>query len=801
MIYHYVKSAYRNLLKYKTQNLISTLGLAVGLLCFSICFYCSRYMQNVDQCFDNYDRLVDIRLMQNGQSLAGTPSVLVDKLRKQPSNAVEAYSCMGYSRERPFNIYLNETKHLPYTFECMEVDSCYKQLFTPTIIAGSWEVASHIPNAIVLTESIARKVFTSSNEAIGKQMVMTCRLSTSPDTTPKTGGISYTIQAVIKDMPTNISMCFMKKIDALVLNDSEGVFWNTSANNDFTGTYSYALLQKGKNADILNQEFQKVGLTHRMFDNEYEIMTSLIGKDADCSDVVTVFSWITGLVGTLIFLVALLNFFHFQVGSIINRRHEFSIRKALGNNTFQLSVMLFIQLLFVIVIAFILTTTLIELLSSKLQLSMFDLNLDIDTNTLMLQSTEYLLWILALSTVICFCVALYIRKVSVQTGISHGSKRGRNAFRNFMQGVQFFICWLFVSMTVALYLQSEKTTSALFDTLSKLEKSNILSIPFDYSFMKNEEKLYLIDKIRQHSAVKDVLLADISFLNGVSGTGMQLEKDNRDKWVEVNVMRINMNFRSFMNIPLLAGKDIENQNEMYIDDIFDKHYKDMLGKNLYNYEEEYAVRGVMPSFRQSVYSGSRNNEPTPYVFLPSNFIDYIGHCYIKCHSDKVKEVAVWIAKTMQEVLPENIEPKITTFLEDINEAQAVETKLKDIILFFSLVSLIITMLGVYASITLDTERRQKEVAIRKINGAGIKHIICLFVRLYIILLIVTALVAFPVVYMILQQWKEMYEIFFNAGVLYWGGIFLGVTLLTLSTVIFKILKIARINPAEVIKNE
>ncbi|MBL3945516.1 ABC transporter permease, partial [Bacteroides thetaiotaomicron] len=77
-------------------------------------------------------------------------------------------------------------------------------------------------------------------------------------------------------------------------------------------------------------------------------------------------------------------------------------------------------------------------------------------------------------------------------------------------------------------------------------------------------------------------------------------------------------------------------------------------------------------------------------------------------------------------------------------------KLKDIILFFSVVSLIITLLGVYAAITLDTERRQKEVAIRKVNGAGMKQIIMLFARLYMLLLIITAILAFPVICIILQ---------------------------------------------------
>lgn len=79
--------------------------------------------------------------------------------------------------------------------------------------------------------------------------------------------------------------------------------------------------------------------------------------------------------------------------------------------------------------------------------------------------------------------------------------------------------------------------------------------------------------------------------------------------------------------------------------------------------------------------------------------------------------------------------------------------MKGIILFFSFVSLIITLLGVYSAITLDTERRQKEVAIRKVNGAGLKQIIILFARTYIYQLVLSAAIAFPLCYAILQLWK------------------------------------------------
>lgn len=62
MIRHYFKIALRNLWKYKTQNFISVIGLAVGLLCFSICMYCSRFVETTDHCFTNYARIAELNL-------------------------------------------------------------------------------------------------------------------------------------------------------------------------------------------------------------------------------------------------------------------------------------------------------------------------------------------------------------------------------------------------------------------------------------------------------------------------------------------------------------------------------------------------------------------------------------------------------------------------------------------------------------------------------------------------------------------------------------------------------------------
>ena len=93
------------------------------------------------------------------------------------------------------------------------------------------------------------------------------------------------------------------------------------------------------------------------------------------------------------------------------------------------------------------------------------------------------------------------------------------------------------------------------------------------------------------------------------------------------------------------------------------------------------------------------------------------------------------------------------------------------------------------------------MAIRKVNGAGVRQILLLFARSYLWILGVTAVLAFPLLYVVLEQWKQMYTIFFDDGLFFWLGIFVFVSVVTALTVIFRMLHVAHVNPAEVVKSE
>lgn len=798
MIQLYFKIALRNILKYKMQNFISILGLAVGLLCFTICMYCSRFVENINHCFRNYERIVELSMYneQRNDFFSGTQVALSEELRTWSMGETEAISSVTYSSKRSYSVELSQEKALPYELETIEVDTFYNKVFIPEILAGEWKLASHTPNSIILSRSTAIKIFGKVENAIGKQLTLIRRLHTSPESTPKSGGIIYTVQAVMEDIPLNNSFNFLCHIDMLTLNDSEGLF-QSPKRSDMTGTSTFVLLTPRASIANLEEQFNKRNYTYTMYNQPYTIVANEIATMKQMKGAIFL-GWATGIVGALILLVGLINFFHFLIGSFLNRIKEYSIMKVTGSNWKQLFCLLFVQSMLIVTTASILVLWGIELIGNRMDFTVSNVTMNFSSALLLQHTLQYIILLILLCAIVCLFVAVHIRRISVQTGIYGGNKRrGKLWGRNIMLGIQFFICWIFVALTVGLFLQSEKTSETLFHTLSSEEKEAILSIPLDYSFLKNEEKLAMVDRFRQHSGVKDILLSDVAYTKGSSGNLLMTEKGNDNSWINIDIMCVPLNFFSFMNIPIEQGRTIQTTKDIVMDEVWqNKQKKNAIGMNFYDQTNDYTVCGICAPFQTDVHYHSDG-----FAFMLYDPSVYVGHCYVKCYPEQQKEVVKWIEKIRREVLPESIPYQVRTFLDDIHEIQALEYILKDIILFFAIVSIIITLLGVYSSITLDTEHRKKEVAIRKVNGAGIKEIIWLFARLYITLLVVTAAITFPIIYTILQLWKQIYIVFFNCGFWFWTGIFITVSIITAFTIWFRILKIARINLAETIKNE
>ena len=100
MILHYIITAWRSIMKFKTQNIIAVLGLSVALFCFSICLYLTRYIYDIDGCFENRDRIVEFSLqnseMRKGSYMAGVPKEMFQIVKPHMElNPVMANATIG----------------------------------------------------------------------------------------------------------------------------------------------------------------------------------------------------------------------------------------------------------------------------------------------------------------------------------------------------------------------------------------------------------------------------------------------------------------------------------------------------------------------------------------------------------------------------------------------------------------------------------------------------------------------------------------------------------------------------------
>lgn len=790
MFLHYIALAIRNLAKYKLQNIVCILGLAVGILSFTVCLYFTRFVFSTDSCFEYKERITVLSLKDSkGYSMGGgIPATVAEELRQMGIPQMESITCIPFDRELPYNVHLSEDKILPYKFVTLEIDSAFNSVFGVDILAGSWESAVMQQNSIIISRSTAERIFGNAFDALGKTMMLSRKLYGN-------GGSVYNIAAVMEDIPFNSSLSFMQHIDLLRLNDSEGML-NYINRKENAGTDIYVLLSKDAFAKEFSDFLNGMGYVVKMYDEDWNVASYNLKVDNDY----IIAAGITLAIGVMILVMALLNFFNFLVSFFYTRIAEYSVRKVFGSTCKQLFLQLYAHIALMLVLSALLMFSLIEIFGDGIRISLpiLEMELDFGRPQLMEHSLQYIVLLFAASAVICWFIVRRLYRISVFGGFSSKPSGGNVVGRNIMLWWQLFITWIFLGFIFAMTLQSNLSTSNLFPSLSIEEKQEILSVPMKWFFMNDSKKEVLVEKFKGHSGVIDVMVTDIPLLDGYSGfTGrMYLEDDENKTEFGAGIFSVPDNYFSFMNMPLLHGRMPAGEREIVVDEKFaELRSQDVLDKTLlfFNSDGYYTVCGIADLHNFDLYHKDRG-----FLYIP-NLVKKIRHCYIKCYPGQVRQVREWVNDILSKELPPNVGVEIGTFLDDVHAVQVIEFVLRKIFIFFAVVCVILTLLGVYAGISFDTLRRQKEVALRKINGAGKFRIAFIFIRLYAILLTTSAAVAFPILYYTFGYWKLAYKNFFDYGFIFWTFLFVILSLLVYVTIVFKIIKIADLNPATVIK--
>ena len=826
MIKHYITIAFRNLQRNKFQSLFSIVGLAVAFFCFGICMYFVHGLADIDTYYDNHDRVLELCMDHNIKSV---PLSAFEGLEEKLPE-IETY----FRHVRESATYHNEALDQNFELTTIECDTTLRHIYNPRLLAGSWHAAEHSTNSFVMTESWARKLFGSAEKAIGEQFTSMGGRQYSVDVfaTP-----TYTVQAVVEDMPYNNTINPFGSHTAWVMNDTDGTLhmMGTEQANQIYISYSRILLRKGTDLDKFMDKIEAMQIVGSQYPNYYKTETFYITADKvfdieqvyDSYGVFFLILLIILLPGLLILLSALSNFFHLLISSIMMRRREYTLRRAHGAHTRDLWAMVSTQVVVTLLIVGAVTLVVVELCAP-----LFDLRIDgehfvFDTAEMLRQTAMHLGVLLLIGFLVAWLAVARIRKDSLQESMktTTGRRPGRHIGRNILMGWQMLIGFFFITLLGALIMQIRTNEKAQLPWLTQQEKEEILMLPlsFDGQEMRDE----LESELRALPSVKDLAPVD-PYSHGFefpAYNGMRVLNAQGDT-LEVSAANCEKEALTFLNVPLLRGRFAEHADEILVDQIFVDRWHLDVGDQLdllpfdnptryYDPSKEFdpesplryvTIVGVIDNLMQK--SCINMSSSTKMYVRGGIYLAYpvtFGQFYVKSDPGKAEELNRELCEVLRKHGGATFNGETVIELESLQ--QYIRNRDKDMRQFLSLfwlftsIALIITLLGIYSAITMDTAMRRKEMAIRKINGAKARHIAASFARLYIVLLLITATIAFTLTFILFNSGESGIREVFDFGFLFYASIFLLMAVFVALTIGVQIWRIARINPAKIVKSE
>ena len=378
-------------------------------------------------------------------------------------------------------------------------------------------------------------------------------------------------------------------------------------------------------------------------------------------------------------------------------------------------------------------------------------------------------------------------------------KGGKSNFSKILLLVQFIFLLLFMSSTLVIKLQTHNVTENLFNTLSEKERQNITIFAYDDKLLPSKSEI-IINKLRTSQSIQDVSFSNLPVTNYGYLYSIDMNIPGHEN-ESVRKYSVDINFCDFFKVKMIQGDFLNESsppNAVVVDETFASLFPDNNPVGL-SFENQ-TIIGVIENIQVVKENNEFSQRKNPVFYTLANK-DKWGYIYIKAFPGKNNEAIKHLKQCIYEFIPESMPLYISNFHEEIENVFEVENIMSLFATVFFVISLIINLLSIYSAIAMSVEKRRKEVAIRKINGASVKNIILLFSKSYIRLWTIACLLLFPVIYFIANQWIMTFNQRISLNVFFFLSIYMSILLLIITTTIFQILKVANCNPAEVIKSE
>ena len=765
MITHYFKMALRSLMKYKVQNLICIIGIAVGFACFVFSSIWIKYELSYDSFHRDADRIY-VLYEKSGHEFTGYSNSMSYPIARDIKNLFtefeETSTCMNWPGE------IGETKEGKVNVMELIADSSFIKMFDIRLISGSLSFLDN-ESEIALTEEAALRIF-GTKDILGKELVYR-------------GEETKKVSAIVSGFGkhTNFRYDIITGIEK-------------SCENDYNTLGFHVCCRVKANADLeslaekLKHTEMKLG--ENMVSKEYLIqkLTSChytIFQDNDTISLMYV--KLFSAVGIVVIFISLVNFFSILVTRINIRKREIALRISCGSGIKSMISLFATELFIIILVSGFSGMVLIEILETKfVELS------GVETE-FYLPSLSYFVILLVLSLAISLFIIRYYTHKSVSEVLNRRKtiSRDRVTFQGSSIMIQFIIS-IFVLFSLSVIFKQLHYLSSTEDLGFEREGRATLIV-----FSNKDEAFHFVKSIPY---VYDAKIMYSLLPQSSSGSIRVDSWDEKPEAVDpviVHIIDEGQEFIDFYGLKLLKGSGFSGHGDIksaIINETAVRKFgwNEPIGKMF----RGYTVTGVVKDFHIS--------PPTlpvqPFMItMDSDFrlSKEIVIRYDKSHEDDLrKEIEEFLIKSKYSDYS-----KFRTAEEEYNKYLTSERSLMKLLVFVAVVCVVISLFGVYSHVSLACERRRKEIAVRKINGATVGSIMKMFIWKYFSMLLLSAVIAFPVATFFMKLWLQQYLEQTSVGILLYMSVFVLLSVLIMLCIWHSIWKASNENPSEVIKSE
>ena len=278
----------------------------------------------------------------------------------------------------------------------------------------------------------------------------------------------------------------------------------------------------------------------------------------------------------------------------------------------------------------------------------------------------------------------------------------------------------------------------------------------------------------------------------------ETEKDGRRTHMELTATDVSPSFPATMGISIIGGRDFREDDLNSSKDlcIFNRTAGDLYGISPGDIGNSLEVIGISDDIRFASFR--KEVTPTALVLNRNNRFSY-AVIRVKAVSG-LKPVRAEIEKCLKKFSPE-YELEVYFYDQVLEHTYRREQRTGKLVSLFSLIAIIISVVGVFSLVTFECGYRRKESSIRKVAGATSWELVRMFCRKYLTILGVCFVISIPVSIIVVRRWFESFAYHIP---LYWWvfpAVFIAIAAITLATVVWQSWSTANENPVNNLRTD